>query len=335
MFQRTRYILTGWYVLITLVVSIIFSVFIYIGVSIPIRKFSRIEEFRKQNPQLMTQMLEPPFSDSNNVTPETLLGRIRITLILVNGALFLVSGVAGYILAGKSLKPVEMMVDEQSRFISDASHELRAPITVIRTGLEVASMNKEIGQEANKVLKSSLTEIIQLQNLANDLLELNKYERSKYIVHFTQNSLLDISEKAITNVAPILQQKHIAVDNQFQDIKIYGEKLSLIRLLTILLENAAKYSDSNKVISLHSKISKNTILLKVVDQGVGITKEEQKFVFDRFYRTDRSRSRHGITGYGLGLAIARLIVQKHNGQISVESLLSQGSTFTVSLPYES
>ena len=337
MLQRTRYILTGWYVLITLSVSIVFSVFIYTGVSRPLKDFSRLSELNKQNSVLTTPFPppKPPLPFPTDVTPEMIEARVRTLLILVNIVLVFVSAGTGYFLAGKSLQPVKKILGEQNQFISDASHELRAPLTAIRTDLEVTLMNKQLDKEAQRVLRSNLNEVIYLQNLANDLLELNRYENEKNALHFTPNSLLDISERAITGVLPLLKEKQVTVDNQIQDSKVWGDKSSLVRLCTILLENAIKYSDARKIIALHSKLEGSNLIVKVVDQGIGIDEEDKKRIFDRFYRADKARSRYETPGYGLGLAIASLIVQKHAGHISVKSTFGKGSTFTVSLPLRS
>lgn len=333
MLQKTRYILTGWYVLITMLVSVIFSLVIYFGISAQLKDIPRFIEYSKQNPQFFAQIPKPPFPDPTDVNPKVIEKRIRTTLIVVNVVLVFISAGVGYLLAGKSLKPVKEMVDEQSRFVSDASHELRAPITAIRTELEVASMNDHISEDAQKILKSNLEEIIHLQDLANDLLELNCYEEQEYSAHFTKNSLLDVSEQAISNVIPLAKEKHITIDNQFQDINVLGDKSSLVRLLTILLENAVKYSGNDKTISLNSEIHKGQVLLRLTDQGIGISDKDKRHIFDRFFRADQSRSRHSVSGYGLGLAIAKLIIQKHSGQILVESTPGKGSTFIISLPH--
>jgi len=334
MLQRTRYLLTGWYILITLSVSVIFSVFIYVGVSRPLRDFSRISELQRQNSSLVAPFPQPgpPFPFPPDITPEMIETRVRNLLILVNIVLVFVSAGSGYLLAGKSLRPVQEMLDEQSRFISDASHELRAPITAMRTELEVTCMDTHLGSVALKALKSNLDEIIHLQNLANDLLELNIYERQNRAVHFRPCNLLDVSERAIINVIPLLREKKITIDNQLQDIRVRGDKRDLVRLFTILLENAAKYSDPHKVISLRSRTEKGNALVDVIDQGIGISGKDKKMIFDRFYRADKARSRHSTSGYGLGLAIANQIVKRHSGKIIVISTLGKGSTFTLSLP---
>lgn len=334
MLQRTRYLLTGWYIFVTLSVSVVFSLFIYMRVSRPLRDISRLSELSTRDPSTNVSFPrpQPQFPLPTDVTPEMIVTRVRTHLIVVNIILMFVSTIGGYFLAGKSLQPVQEMIDEQNRFISDASHELRAPITAIRTELEVTSMDKHLGSVAQKVLKSNLDEIIHLQNLANDLLELNMYEKKKSAVHFSQCNLLDISERAIISVIPLLKERNSTIDNQLEDVSVWGDKLSLIRLFTILLENAAKYSDSHTVISLRSKHMKENVSIEVIDQGIGISETDKKHIFDRFYRADKARSRNKSSGYGLGLAIACLIVKKHSGKITVTSNPEKGSTFTVFLP---
>ena len=117
-----------------------------------------------------------------------------------------------------------------------------------------------------------------------------------------------------------------------KNYRIYGNKQSLIELLTILLDNAIKYSNKNRLVILKSKKLDHRILITVSDQGIGIDRENLPHIFDRFYRADKSRSKEKITGYGLGLSIAKRIIDIHNGIIRAESKLGKGSEFTVEIP---
>lgn len=326
--HKTRLLLTAWYVLITFCVSVLFSLFIYVGISSQLQQVSKMMKYRKENPQVFLQMPQPPFPEPNISSTQNNIG---VVLLSVNIFIVFIATGAGYILAGKSLKPVQKMMEEQHRFISDASHELRAPLTALRTELEVATMKENINEETKKILQSNLEEVLHLQDLSNDLLELNEYKQNKSSKPFVKSSLLDITEQAIDQIIPQAKKKHITIDNQIQDIQISGDKTSLIRLLVILFDNAVKYSMEETRVTLRSRTENKKIDIEVTDQGIGMNTLQTKHIFDRFYRGDPSRSRHDVQGYGLGLSIAKQIVEFHTGSITVQSQVGKGSTFTVSL----
>lgn len=269
--------------------------------------------------------LSPPEFD-----PE-LLGetknRILIILGIINGVILIVSGGLGYILAGKTLKPIKIMVDEQNRFVSDASHELRTPLTSLKLAMEVFLRDKHSNlTEAKDLIASSIGEVDRLHYLSENLLELSKYQHNQKNILIEKVSLSDIIDEAIDKVTPQLVKKQIEVvfEKNNQEVKV--NKQEVADLLVILLDNAIKYSENKSKICINVKNFTKHIDLHIVDQGIGIAKPDLPYIFDRFYRADSARVKGG---YGLGLSIAKKIATKNKVLLMVESTLNKGSDFTV------
>lgn len=143
-------------------------------------------------------------------------------------------------------------------------------------------------------------------------------------------SLLEVIETALRRIVPLARKRQIAINNQVDDIILAGETLSLTELFIILLDNAIKYSDSNSEVTLMSRKADHHVEVVVKDTGSGIDEKDIPHIFDRFYRVDKSRSK--TPGYGLGLSIAKKIVEAHKGTISVESKTNKGTKFIIKLP---
>ena len=336
MFQSARLKLTAWYVIIIMLISILFSLAIYAGIHNEFRRFEHFQQLRQLREQ-EGLFVSPLSRRANSFDPEMLAEsrrRLILVLVLVNLGILVVSAGASYFLAGRTLGPIKEMVDEQNRFITDASHELRTPLTSLRSEIEVSLRAKNITlPDALMLLKSNLEEVISLQSLSDNLMELAAYQKKNGNQTFEKLSLSEVLEKACKKIVPVAQQKHITVKNDVKDYIVYGDKQSLIELFTILLDNAVKYSRNKTAVNILSKKTDHLISVSVKDEGIGIDKDDQLHIFDRFYRVDKSRSKEMVTGYGLGLSIAQKIVNLHRGTIEVASQLNRGTTFTVKLPF--
>lgn len=331
MFNITRIKLTLWYVAIVAVVSFGFSAIIYTGVISEIETSFRQAESRLQQMspgpiprRVALQILKEDFEKAKN--------SVLYRLMVINGVIIGASGVAGYILAGKTLRPIEQMLIEQKRFVADASHELKTPLTALRTELEVALKRKKINtKEATGLLKSNLEEVINLQKLSEDLLRLTRYTQSFERSSFEEVDLEITMNESVKKVAPMAKLKRIKIVKDIKKIRVRGNKGMLAELMVILLDNAVKYSPKKSTITVKIHGGRGAVI-QVSDQGIGIHPKELSSLFERFYRADSSRSKNETSGYGLGLAIAKQIVDKHSGDISVSSKPGLGSTFKVTLP---
>ncbi len=336
MFTSARIRLTAWYLLIIMFISIIFSVSIY---KIICHQFEGLIHEQNDRIRHFQLMPPPPDGDHGNLqlffSPQDLENQekqLLYTLSFINLGIFVVAGGAAYFLAGRTLRPIKVMMDDQSRFISDASHELKTPLTSLRAEIEVYLMGKDHSTKtSDALLQSSLEEVISLQTLSENLMKLTKYEKPKHIP-FQKVVLLEVIENALKKVVPLARKKQIKIVNNVGEEFIDGNHHELTELFIILLDNAVKYSLDNTTITLSSRKKDHMVQITVVDQGMGIEKKDLPHLFDRFYRADLSRSKQEINGFGLGLSIAKKIVEHHHGSIQVHSELGRGTTFTINLP---
>jgi two-component system, OmpR family, sensor histidine kinase CiaH len=334
MFQKARVKLTSWYLLIIMLISITFSMVIYSGVNGELGRFQRAQEMRlRRERELILPAPLPP--ELNRVDVQFINAarmRLTLTLILINLGIFGIAGVAGYFLAGRTLKPIQEMVNEQNRFITDASHELRTPLTSLRTSIEVNLRNKDIAlDEAKKLMKSNLEDVESLQVLSDGLIKLAYYQKPNGNLNFEDLSLKEIINSAVDRVKAMAFSQKIKINVKAENYKIKGDKKSLIELFTILLDNAIKYGRKNSAIMILANKQDGKTTISVSDKGIGIADQDLPHIFDRFYRAEKSRSKANVSGYGLGLSIAKKIVEAHRGVINVRSEKDKGTTFTVIL----
>lgn len=345
MFQSARIKLTARYLLIIMVVSLMFSLAIYSGINVELNRFERFQKSRLnysyqyqvfQNgtrPGQIQRILVPP---PDEVDPEIVThARTRIVLILViiNLSILGFAGIAGYLLAGQTLQPIQDMMNDQNRFITDASHELRTPLTALRSEIEVNLRDKKLKlTDARSLLESNLEEVKNLQLLSDNLIQLTQYQSGFEAKIFEVVSLTEAVDEAVKKVLPLAKAKQITIQQHLPVLQFDGSSELFTELLVILLDNAIKYSDKKTSIRIVAYRADHRVHIEVSDQGNGIEAKDIPFLFDRFYRTDASRTQSETAGYGLGLSIAKQIVEKHHGTISVSSIVGEGSTFAVTLP---
>ncbi|HPQ82124.1 MAG TPA: HAMP domain-containing sensor histidine kinase [Candidatus Saccharimonas sp.] len=312
--------LAATYLAIIMIMSIGFS-FLLFGVSRD-ELGRRPREFGPDSP-FSGNSMQQYFDQREQESRQTLL----IDLVLANVGMLLFGGVISYLLAERTLRPIEQNMAAQAQFVSDASHELRTPLTALRTANEVALRSKTLKlKEAKEVIRENVDDISRLQGLADSMLGLLREEQP---IQRTSVDLATVVADAMNNVAPQALRKHIEIIDEVPRITVRGERQLLGSLVTILLDNSVKYSHTPSVIRVAAQASGQKVQLRVSDEGVGMSGETIANVFTRFYRADSARS---TEGYGLGLAIAEKIVHQHGGTIRVESQLGKGTTVTVVLP---
>lgn len=332
-FQTARLKLTAWYLLIIMLVSLSFSAVIYRALTIELERMSRIQRYRIENRLRDTvvvpfnETFPPPLPDPQLL--EYIKNRIISILVLVNGSIFVLSGALGYLLAGRTLKPIADMLDEQNRFISDASHELRTPLTALKSTMEVSLRDKNLTvASAKAILKDGISDVDTLQRLTDSLLSLAHYQKPMGAPD-EKVALREAITNAVKQVTPLAEKKHITIQTDLGEHTIVGNRYSITDLAVILLDNAIKYGKTGGTIFLQTEKKDKTVVFTVRDNGMGIAKKDLPHIFDRFYRADASRSKNATNGYGLGLSIAKKIVEAHHGTITVTSKVNAGSTFTV------
>jgi len=332
MFTQARLKLTGWYLLIIMIISLSFSAFVY---------KSAVMEFQRRLNSIETRLnlqgsaLNMPRGQARVFSQdvEAIENRLFLTLVYMNGVILVFSGLAGYFLAGRTLSPIEEAMEDQKRFVTDASHELKTPLTALKTTIEVALRDKKLKLKDSKaVLKDSLEEVDNLSKLTNDLLVLARYQQSGNVLIKNKINTKEVIKTAFKNVAPLVKNKNIKVTKNIKAIKINANKESIEQLFTIMLDNAVKYTPKNGKINISSKINNKQAVFTIKDTGIGIEKKDISSIFDRFYRADTSRRNTKTSGFGLGLSMAKKIVELHSGHINVDSKPGKGSTFTLRFP---
>ncbi len=339
-FNSARIKLSLWYLLIIMIISISFSAFIYYGGTRELNRIVRVEQYHDQHPQLRALPSALPDSDRiliitnpNQQIIEQEKLRIFESLLVVNIFILLASSLAGYFLAGRTLGPIKNMVDEQNRFITDASHELNTPLTSLKTSIEVNLRDKNLNLEKSKgVLLSNLEEVNNLQALSAELIKITQYQKVNGNLNFEKIDIRKPIATAVSKVNTLAAKKKIKINVKAARQFVDGDARSLTELFTVLLDNAVKYSPNKKDIFVTADSFDSKVRVSVKDRGMGIDKEDLPLIFDRFYRADKSRTKQEVSGYGLGLSIAKRIVDLHNGTINAESEKGTGTTFTVVFP---
>lgn len=335
-FQSARVKLTAWYLLIIMSISALFSVAIYSNVTSQIRGFVRMHNDRVRSyqfgPLRYSVDVQPdlPFITTEELQKQE--HQIAYSLFLINLFILAISGAAGFVLAGRTLRPIKLMIDEQDQFISDASHELRTPIATIRAELEAKLLEKKItDKDSRKLIASSLDELTDLQALSNSLLRLTKiHDLGQNKKNMQPVSLIEVIKIACSKVSVLAKKKRVRISTKASESIINGNRESLIELFVILLDNAIKYSHANSEIIIRARRLDHRLKVSITDHGIGISEDDLLHIFERFYRADKSRSL--VDGHGLGLSIAKKIAELHGGSIEAHSIIDSGSTFSITLP---
>lgn len=254
-------------------------------------------------------------------------------LVALNLGMLVVGGALSFYLAKRSLRPLEETIESQNRFASDAAHELRTPLTAMKTEIEVTLRDKNLKvAEAKDVLASSLEEINKLESLSGALLRLAKSTREVDKSMWQDYSLVDILKEAKARIDSKAISRKITFRLPKSQVTVHGDPDQLIELFVVLFDNAIKYSPERSKVDVKVTKRDDKVKVQVIDHGVGITEIDLPHIFDRFYRADKSRTSSNENGYGLGLSLAKQIVEIHCGEISAKSDFGKGSIFTVEIP---
>lgn len=333
MFRSTTIKLTGVYLSIIMVISLFFSANLY---TLAVRELE--QGFKRQATVIEQVSPTDPFGDSNEILRQrdqafrSAKTHIKEQLLVVNLVILAGGGVFSYLLARRTLRPIEEAHRAQKRFTADASHELRTPLTAMQTEIEVALRDPKLSKtEAKSLLQSNLEELAKLRQLSDGLLRLARLE--SHSLPKRRLVVANVVKAAIQANQTLANQNRIKLESQPGDeLHVMADKASLIELLSILINNAIKYSPPNSTVGLSYQRHGKEVIIKVADEGIGISPLDLPRIFERFYRADQSRSKQQVTGYGLGLPIAKDLAEMHDGFITARSTLNKGSTFEVHLP---
>lgn len=226
-----------------------------------------------------------------------------------------------------------------NQFSADASHELKTPLTILKGEVEVTLRKERSPEEYRQTLTSNLEEINRMSQIVDDLLLLSKADTGQVQVNKEDINLSEILSEVVSQMDRLARSKDIRINtsNHWEEIHILGDALRIRELFLNLIENGIKYTEAGGSIqvTLAKEVSEGELAkfarVVVSDTGIGIAKDDQARIFDRFFRVDKARSREQ-GGSGLGLSISKWITDVHQGEISVESEIGKGSIFIVKLP---
>lgn len=212
------------------------------------------------------------------------------------------------------IAPVSKSYEKQKRFISDAGHEIKTPLAIIEADIGVM----EINEGENEWLDDIKTQVRRLARLTNDLIHLSKLDEGKDSLKFIDFSVSDLAKETVTSFTGLATVNNKKLEANIQsNLTLKGDTESIRELLTILLDNAIKYSTGDGNISLEVKKKNGHIVIEASNSAKNLTKENAEHLFDRFYRADESRNSE-TGGHGIGLSMAKAIVEAHKGKISAE-----------------
>lgn len=263
---------------------------------------------------------------------QVILTNLIYTFAIVGLIMLIVIFFTSRFFANRSITPIQEAFDKQKQFIADASHELKTPLTIINTNTDVLLSNSEDKiRDQEKWLYYIKSETERMTRLTNDLLYLTEMDDSRAGVLFSKFDMSEAVENILLTMEAVIFEKQIMLDYDIEPgLTVNGSSEQIKQVVMILLDNAVKYTNSKGSVTLSLKKQHNEVVLSVTNTGEGIAPEHLSRIFDRFYRTDSGRARKQ-GGYGLGLAIAKSIVEQHKGKIHAKSTVGESTTFYVHL----
>ncbi len=334
MFRKASVKLTATYLAIIMLISLFFSFALY---RLSVRELNK--DLSRQTSYVRT--LPGFYNDVDdfltNRTQQIVLAKAHIVsdLMVVNLVILTGGAFLSYFLARRTLEPIEKAHQAQSRFAADASHELRTPIAAMRSETEVSLMDSKLTlRQAKDQLNSNLEELDKLTYLTNSLLRLAQTDETS--LDFKKVDTNRLVTTVIKRYAKQAKNKRIKIEfSPKSNSKIWGDADMISEALATILDNAIKYSPDKSSIVIEARVVGAETQVSVGDQGIGISKPDQEHMFERFYRSDQARTQSGKNGYGLGLSIAKQIIDVHHGRIHIKSQPGSGTTVTISTPKKS
>lgn len=228
---------------------------------------------------------------------------------------------------------IQLYIEQQGRFVQDASHELRTPVAVLEGHLNMLHRwGKDDAEVLDESLEAALQEVKRMKTLIQEMLDLTRVDEIE-LKHISEHTdVLSAIRQIINNFQMLYPEFTFRYQSNIQTLSyVQIQRTHLEQLLVIFLDNAVKYSEDRKEVDVTTSIVDGKICIKIKDYGEGISKEDLPLIFDRFYRVDKARSREK-GGNGLGLSIAKKLIDGYNGVLDVESQLHKGTTFFIYLP---
>jgi signal transduction histidine kinase len=320
----------------TMNVIIVQSMFVLLSVLV----FATALWYQQYRGQQLVQEQHMAYAEGYRFTSQSLdvpLQNVRDTTLWQSVlALMVLAVIFGYFSARYALQPTRVSLEHQKRFIGNIAHELRTPLSIIRTNSEVALLDPKTGGYARTTLEGTIEELDRISGIINNLLSFDALTRPGRI-RFELVDLLDIAGEVVARHRAMAQSYgiNIALDSDGTPAYVMGNRIALEQALTNLTKNALNYTPQHDKRSVIVRVDNNeeTVVASVIDTGIGIAQQDLYHVFQPYYRGDTSRERGiGKGTSGLGLAIVNDIVRAHSGSIVIRSALNKGTTIELSFP---
>lgn len=337
MFRSARLKLTLFYLVTLLFFSLTLTTGVRVFAEYEIEQSiaaqrGEFKEMVRSGLELLVPHPERTFNSAQEYQAELARQHLNQKLILLNLGALIVGGAVSWWFAGRTLRPIAQAHEAQARFVADASHELRTPLANMRAENEVFLRQKQFDEEETRELvRSNLEEVQRLEHLSRDLLALTQYGQSN--LPLEDIKIQTVIDESLGQMSKLMQEKDVSLQQKVTPASVLGHQESLVRLMIILLDNAVKYGPKPGTVYLAGAQHGSHYVLTVRDTGKGIAAKDLPYIFDRLYRGDPARAQlgSGAPGYGLGLALAREIVQANKASIKAYNAPQGGAVFSVQL----
>lgn len=321
LFFRARLRLTFFYLAAIAIILTVFSIVLY-------------QSFAKNIADEMESDL-PDEEQAQTLVVANTVHRLGNLILLIDGTILFLVGGLSYWLAGKTLNPIQKTLEAQKRFTADVSHELRTPLAIMKTELEVALRDKPDANPYSQILSSNFEEVDRMNRMVDNLLSLSRMDSDQEQLQLSPMDLAQLVSQSIGKIKHYAESKGIRLALEAEkSVLISGDPEKIQQAILNIVKNAVDYSPEGGRVEVRVKKSTHTADLIIADHGIGISAEDLPHIFDRFFRADKSRSQK-VEGNGLGLSITKWIIQKHHGNMNVQSLPGKGTMVTIRLPSSS
>lgn len=242
-----------------------------------------------------------------------------------------------WVLSAWIMKPIQKSWDSQRRFVSDASHELKTPLAVILANTQILLDDPQMPEETRTWVESTNDEASHMKALVEDLLTLARTDEAqadgaKHVLAFEDVDLSEVVDECAIEFDGVAYERGCSIESDIEpNIQIQADRTQIARAVRTLVDNATKYATKGTAVSVRLKRADRHVVLTVNNASAPMDPDDLEHIFDRFYRSDKARSREETGGFGLGLAICKGIVDAHGGSITVASTAEEGTTFTITL----
>lgn len=327
LFQLSLWRLTIFYTVILALILFISSSFIYSAFSKRLENRFRIFRAPMAQEIIRISPIQP--------TADDVRADLVNSIFIVNGLLLAMAALLSYFLAQATIEPLQAMDEKQKRFFGDASHELRTPLSILKIDLE-NELEQSKNDTAEKArLTNYLEEVDRMSKLVNNLLILSRFD--EHNIHddrqFSLFNLTQLIDNTVQHLKTLATHYGItlAITPNNETIMLNSNEDIVSQILTNVIKNGILYNKPNGTVAIAAHTKNKHAIITITDTGMGMTKDEVKKIFDRFYRADKSRSSK-TKGSGLGLSIVHSSMQYLDGTVHVDSTPEQGTTITLSLP---